>query len=604
MLVAELKRRNVFKIATAYIVVGWVVLQVAEFFFESFGAPSWAIRSLTVLVVLGFPIAAILAWAFETTPEGVVRDSTDDPGLPAKWTDYLWGGLIVATLGVASINLVNNWQQQNVTGEAPHLPAVKHADNPENLISQAPVSDQSIAVLPFVNMSGSEENEYFSDGISEELLHGLTNLDSSLRVAARTSSFYFKGKDVDIATIGERLNVATVLEGSVRRAGNRVRITAQLINVADGYHLWSETYDRTLDDIFAVQDEIARAIVEALKVELAISPTSTLLVSGTSDLAAYEAYLQGVHQLKDGSPDKALEHFELATQRDPDYADAWGQLAATYMLLSLRHPWEVTAPHGRRAFERALALDPENGYALASKGGYTLRTTWDWASATGHYQRALRSKADHAQMAKSYADVILTPLGQNERARELYSEVLSNDPLNRQAQLSQLLLDTFENNDEAVLDAAQRLERDGEDNSFLYLQRCVSYFMTNDTERLAAFIEQVEAPPFCLAVQAILNGNELVLKTLLASLKLADDREILVMATKKVINTGLGNHEAVVNLWLKDYERNSATLRYVRALNGPAQMEVLMQYPRFQSLLEKLNLDDASLAELERTVQF
>ena len=596
-LFTELKNRNVIKVAVIYVATAWLLLQVIDTLQESLRLPDWSLNLFLALALFGFPLALILSWAVDLSPQGIQKADDTQTSTRAK---VMFTLLIVVVLLGVGVSLKVNWQ----LAEPEYVPAVQHSNNPQGLASQAAVIDQSIAVLPFVNMSGNPENEYFSDGISEELLHGLTNLEGDLRVVARTSSFYFKGKDVDIATIGEKLNVATVLEGSVRRAGNRVRITAQLINVADGYHLWSETYDRTLDDIFAVQDEIARAIVEALKVELSISPTGPLLVSGTNNPAAYAAYLQGVYYMQQGLPPRAVEHLRQATELDPDYANAWGQLSATNMNLSVTRPWDETVPYGKRAFERALALDSDNGYALASKGEYTLRTTWDWAASTGYFQRALRSKADHAQIVTSYANVILVPLGQTQRARELYSQVLSNDPFNRGVQSGLLLMDIFNSKYQAVVDATHRLEVEGEDNSILYTFRCLSYSQSGDASSLNAFIEKVATPPACTAMQAVANGDTLVMKVMLASLELVGERNSLTDLAKKFLNIGLGNMEEAMMLWEQEYERRDVIVRYIRAVFRQSELDALRPNPRFQALLEKTNLDDESLAQLERTIDF
>jgi TolB-like protein len=383
-----------------------------------------------------------------------------------------------------------NWR----AADPEYRPAVRHSDNPQGLVSQTPVADQSIAVLPFVNMSGNAENEYFSDGISEEFLHGLTNLEGDLRVAARTSSFYFKGKAVDIATIGEKLNVSTVLEGSVRRVGNRVRISAQLINVADGYHLWSETYDRTLDDIFAVQDEIALAIVDALKVELGmVGGDDALVSSGTRNAQAYSAYLQGVYQVKHGSGehfDKAVDHFKRAVEIDPAYARAWGYLASSSMNASIWRGFSEVGPLAKQAFDRALALDPHEGEALTAKGDYTLRTTWDWRAAQHYYAQALQSDADRAHMLQAYANVILLPLGQTDTARRLYEEAILNDPYSWGAKFGLLILAILEQRWPEVLTRAIWLEEIFPDEHAGVRLQCEAYARLGDWESVQVLADR------------------------------------------------------------------------------------------------------------------
>lgn len=302
----ELKRRKVFKVAIAYVVIAWLVAQVLELIFDSFGTPDWVMKTVLVLLATGLPFALFLSWAFDITPDGVKRtDLPDVVAVPAPSPE---------------------------SSPAP-LPETSTETVVENAAeAEAPVS-ASVAVLPFVNMSGDKDNEYFSDGLSEELLNVLAKVNA-LKVAARTSSFHFKGQTGDIAEIAHSLGVSSVLEGSVRQSGARVRITAQLINAADGYHLWSETFDRELTDIFAVQDEIAHAVTEALKVKLLGDDAARLNIGGTHNTAAFKAYLQGMHYRNRGSDQASLrsaaESFQSAIDLDPEYALAHAGLAIAW----------------------------------------------------------------------------------------------------------------------------------------------------------------------------------------------------------------------------------------------------------------------------------
>ena len=259
----ELKRRNVFKVGIAYVVVAWLVAQVLQLVFESFGTPDWVMKTVLVLLATGLPFALFFAWAFEMTPEGLKRESevdrsqsiTHETGQKLNYT-------IIAVLVLALGYFAYDKFVLTSGRDAALVEATTQAISEQVVTEEAPSeSDKSIAVLPFVNMSSDEEQEYFSDGLSEELLNLLAKIPE-LRVAARTSSFSLKGKELQISEVGEILKVAHVLEGSVRKAGNQVRITAQLIQAEDGYHLWSETYDRSLDNIFAIQDEIAAKVVD------------------------------------------------------------------------------------------------------------------------------------------------------------------------------------------------------------------------------------------------------------------------------------------------------------------------------------------------------
>lgn len=287
----ELKRRNVFKVGIAYVIVAWIVLQVADVILNNLDAPGWVFKVILLVLCAGLPVIVLFSWVFDWTPEGLKR------------TDQLGSDSIV---------------------KAPNSSVVP--------------SGASVAVLPFVNMSGDPDNEYFSDGLTEELLNVLANI-SSLKVAARTSSFHFKGQTGDIADIARRLGVASVLEGSVRQSGSRVRITCQLINAIDGYHLWSETFDRELDDIFAVQDEISSAVANALKVKLFDRDVDQRVIGGTTNAEAFQAFLLGVHYRNRGDHEDtlraAIEAFQQAIELDPGYAKAYIGLARAWNHMAL-----------------------------------------------------------------------------------------------------------------------------------------------------------------------------------------------------------------------------------------------------------------------------
>src|SRR5919106_3171667 len=253
----ELKRRNVYKVAVAYAIVGWLSIQVATQVFPFLEIPNWVVRLVIVVVAIGFPIALVLAWAFELTPEGIQR--TADAGSGRKSPRTRWIALVaIAAVAAAALGV---WQWQSRPGE-------KRIADPSTAQPPPLAEMKSVAVLPFVNMSGDPANEYFSDGITEEILNAIAHLPD-LRVAARTSSFAYKGKSEDIAAIARNLRVNNVLEGSVQRMGDRIRVTAQLIDASNGLHLWSEQFDREAKDLFAVQDEIAQAIARALKLTFA-----------------------------------------------------------------------------------------------------------------------------------------------------------------------------------------------------------------------------------------------------------------------------------------------------------------------------------------------
>ena len=283
----ELKRRNVFRVGIAYLVLGWVVIQITDTVAPALNLPDWTLALVTWIGIIGFPFAVLIAWAFELTPEGIKREHEVDRSqsithVTGRKFDFAIIGLLVVALGFVVWDAYLSELDEVLVTETP-VEAIEPAPVEEALTATA-----SIAVLPFVNMSSDSEQEYFSDGLSEEILNLLTRI-SGLKVIARTSSFVFKGKNEDVRTIGQMLDVSTVLEGSVRKSGERVRITAQLIDVSDGAHLWSETYDRTLTDIFAVQDDVAAAIIDALQIHVGANPTRG---RPTDNAEAYALFLE------------------------------------------------------------------------------------------------------------------------------------------------------------------------------------------------------------------------------------------------------------------------------------------------------------------------
>lgn len=366
-LYAELKRRNVFRVAAAYIVLGWLLLQVTSILLQFLGAPPWVGKTIVALLVIGFVPSLAIAWVFEVGPDGVQRDDGSTPaanGQHARRLDIL---TIVGVVIVAAIALAEGLRPPP-RATAPAAPSAERAtpptaatQAPAPTTSTRPAPQGSIAVLPFANMSPDPENEYFADGIAEELLNVLSRIDG-LKVASRTSAFSFKGSKAPIGEVARTLNVAHVLEGSVRRQGVRVRITAQLIDAATDQHLWSESYDRELDDIFAVQDEIARAIAQALGGALKLDGAARADAGRpTADLVAYEGFLRArtlFHQRGEALL-AARTQLEECVARDPRFAEAWALLAAVHAVTrsyGLAPDAESTAA-ARRAAERAIGLD-------------------------------------------------------------------------------------------------------------------------------------------------------------------------------------------------------------------------------------------------------
>ena len=446
MLLAELKRRNVFRVATFYLVAGWVLLQAGDLLFGALGVPHWSLKLLLGLLVLGFPIALVLSWVYELTPEGVKRANEVDRdasivGRTATRLDKLIVVLLVVAIGLLVAERVGSRREDREA--APSTTAARATSQASSATGDRPASGAtpvSIAVLPFLNLSEDKSNEYFSDGLSEELLNVLANVPG-LRVIARTSSFAYKGKDVKISDVARELNVDHVLEGSVRKSGNRVRITTQLIRAVDSSHLWSENYDRNLDDIFAVQDEISKEVVDALKVKLLARPAQPLEAGGTRDPAAYEAFLLGRYKRDLGTSEttlrEALAAFNEAIRRDPEYAQAWAAKAGAISALASNAyiPYDQGFEQVRQAAEHALELAPNLAEAHIAVGfvrsilGNEVRTPF------ASFERALELNPGSETVQRLFSNYA-SSLGRHEAAMAAAQKSVTLDPISPAAHLN------------------------------------------------------------------------------------------------------------------------------------------------------------------------
>ena len=373
--ISELKRRNVIRMAGLYLVGAWLITQVAGTVLPMYEAPAWIARSVVTILAVGFIPAMIFAWIFELTPDGLKRDSEipEAQSIAPQTARKMERSILVlfaialAFFGFDKFYLAPKREEAAVSAASVKVKAQTLAE------IKTSVSEKSIAVLPFVNMSADKDNEYFSDGISEEILNALTKLDD-LKVAGRTSSFFFKGKNENLTTIGKTLGVAHVLEGSVRKQGEKVRITAQLIRTRDGFHLWSETYDGDLKDVFALQENIAQAITGKLQVILQGNQKTTLVKTGTTNTEAYALYLQAtaIFNRREGARfADAIDMLNKAIALDPRYARAHSRLAALHTVNSnyasgsaFSEALPLIEFHSRRATE----LDPSLAEPFAALG--------------------------------------------------------------------------------------------------------------------------------------------------------------------------------------------------------------------------------------------
>jgi TolB-like protein/Tfp pilus assembly protein PilF len=411
----ELKRRKVFKVGGAYVVIAWLAVQVASIAFPAFEAPAWVLRVFILVLMLGFPLALVMAWMLDVTADGVRLDA-------APLGNKRMGAIAA---GLAALALVWYFIGQPAVRDAREIAATGTASP----ASAPAAASRSIAVLAFADLSAQGDQAYFAEGVSEELLNLLARIDG-LKVAARTSSFQFKDGKAGIGEIGRALNVDTVLEGSVRKAAEQVRVTAQLIRVSDGFHIWSESYDRRLDNIFAVQDEIAASIVAALKLELDVAVQAP---ARTVDVAAYDLYLQGRQLAREPTRAgllRAISHYEQAIALDPGFASPYSGIAEAWVWLEDYggERSDEAFPKAERAARRALELDPRAAEALAAMALVRDRMHSDAFGAREAFEQALAINPSYVPGYNLFGDV-LRDMGEYRLAVDVHRKAVELDPL-------------------------------------------------------------------------------------------------------------------------------------------------------------------------------
>jgi TolB-like protein/Tfp pilus assembly protein PilF len=424
---AELKRRNVYKVAVAYAVVAWLLMQVASQIFPFFEVPNWVVRLVVVLLVIGFPIALIVAWAFEMTSEGIKRTETADAaGLRSHGGTWIYIVLVGAALSVG-LFFVGRYTAGHLTAR-PASDELRRGKQSE-MATASP--EKSIAVLPLVNESGDPKDEYFSDGLSEELIAALAQI-SGLKVIGRSSSFRFKDRKEEPRAIGEKLGVSTLLDGTVRKQGDRVRIVAELVNAADGIQLWTQTFDRQLKDIFAVQEEIARAVAESLKVTLLGSDSGSAQASATDNAEAHNAYLQGhFYLIRRNVEDfrKAIGYYDEAIQLDPHYALAYAERAEAWAFMGDLTGQRPTAyPKAHSDAEKAVAIAPSLAEARAALGWVLCLAEWKFTEGLAELKRA-KELSPANPTANDLLARIIVYLGRFDEAERQARQAVELDPL-------------------------------------------------------------------------------------------------------------------------------------------------------------------------------
>src|SRR5947209_3709547 len=418
-LFAELKRRNVYKVAVAYAVVGWVIAQIATQIFPFLEIPNWVVRLVIVLIAIGFPIALVIAWAFEATPEGIKRTETAD-AMPAtsEHKKHAWIYVVIAgaAISMALFFLGRYTVGNKTTAAAPNE-----------------LSAKSIAVLPFDNLSRDPDNAFFAEGVQDEILTRLAKV-ADLKVIARTSTQKFKSAPENLPDVAKQLGALNILEGSVQKVNDQVRVNVQLINALTHAHLWAEIYDRKLTDIFAVESDIAKTIADTLQAKLTGSEKTAISKETTANTEAYELYHKGRSLWEKRTGDnipKAIAFYEQAIARDPNYALAYAGLSSAYIL----SPFYAGADRreaGSKAKEaalKALRLDPNLAEAHAALGKVLFFSEIDLAGATREYKRAIELKPNDADAHHWFSNDSLAALGQFDEAIAEGKRSVELDPL-------------------------------------------------------------------------------------------------------------------------------------------------------------------------------
>ena len=605
-IVQELKRHNVFRVAVAYLSGAWLLVEITQTLFPIYGLSDGSVRLVVTLLSIGFPLVLVFSWVYELTPKGLrLEKDIDRSAEPTRQTGKNLDRIIIVLLALALGYFAFDkfvLEPQRVVKIA-ETAARTGAERALDLQKERVFPDKSIAVLPFTNMSPGIEDEYFSDGLTEELIGALAKVNG-LHVTARTSAFAFKGTNRDIRDIGERLNVRTVLEGSVRREQNRVRVTAQLISVENGFHLWSESYDYELNSVLALQETISRAIIGALEIQL--TPQDDKPASGNASVnpEAYELYLKGRYywaRLNTGGFQQSIEAFQKAIAIDPGYSPPHAGLANAYSFsgyFGIMPPREAF-PLSIMEAEAALALDPQSSEALVARGMAWLIYEWDWDRARDDLTLALELSPNSSLAHWAYAEY-LTVVGSS-LALDSALHALSLDPLS----LPIMNLVAFTYLSEGMFAEAIQLDQEmlAMDPGFaaahwnLGIIHMLHGRFEEAIEELGLSVEYSSGMPPTLAIQAYAHaysGDEVTALEILAELEARRESPDLGYVSPVLIACvyeGLGRTDEALNLLEQAVAERDGWLVF---MNSFPRFESLRGEPRFENILRRVGLPDRS----------
>ena len=585
---AEVKRRNVYKVAAAYGVVAWLLTEIATQVLPFFEIPNWGVRLIVLAIVIGFPIALVIAWAFELTPEGLKRTEIADAEFPLGRSPKRAWIFIVIIAGAISVGLFflgRYTTSRTLSTEQGQPPA-----------SAESLPQKSIAVLPFDNLSRDPDNAYFAEGIQDEILTRLAKV-ADLKVISRTSTQKYKSAPDNLRDIAKQLGVLNILEGSVQRAADQVRVTVQLINATTDAHLWAETYDRKLTDIFAVESDIAKTIADTLHAKLTGSEKSAIAKRPTADTEAYELYLKGrFFWNKRTGPDlrKAIAYFNQAIAKDPNYALAYAGLADAYVLLP---PYGAASalesfPQAEAAAKKALELDDALAEAHTSLAQVLVSYDFDFEGSTREFERAITLNPNYATAHHWYGSGPPLSLGEFDRAIAELKRAQQLDPLSLiiNADLGSGFV-TARRYDDAIAQLRKTIEMDPH---FYYAHWNLGEALELKGQLREAFAEYKKA--------AELNDDPLVLSLVAqAEAKLGqrdDARKILEQLEQLATRRYVGNYAfALVHIALGEKEKAIEDLEHayrdrvgpdIALLKVDPMLDPLRGDPRFEALVAKI----------------
>src|SRR6266705_2938350 len=571
---AELKRRNVYKVAVAYAVVAWLLIQAASIFFPAFDAPPWVMKIFIIVIIFGFPVALIFSWAFEITSEGIKLESEIEPNKSIKLrTGRKIVAMTIALAVIAAGLFVYQLVQPQVRTSLRDVRSDSAKDKGRLGEPSLPAPNKSVAVLPFVNMSADKNDEYLSDGMTEELINVLSKMPG-LRVPGRTSCFAFKGKNEEdiFRKVGDQLHVGTVLEGSVRKAGEKLRVTAQLINVSDGYHLWSKDYDGDVKDILNFQSNVAEQVVQALQVKLGGEGTRVLAKKPTENPEAHRLYLLGRYEFAKYTQtgwNNAIRYYEQALRIDPEFALAYCGLADNYAYMgSVVMPEKEAIAKEKEFAQKALELDPELAEAHMSFA-LTLVADYDWRDGLKEFDRALELNPNLAFAYELQAWTV-NGLGRFDEAIAKTRKAVELDPLNPFFQMSLSFYQYWARQyDDAIAQARKTLAMDP-NSAISHVLLGLSFLKKGDTAGAIAELQKSKTPDPGAWYQGFLgyayaiSGERAKAEETLRELEQLGKRQYVSPTAFATIYLGLGQKEKCLDWLEKSYEQQDSACWYLK----------------------------------------